>query len=98
MALRYLGNLVVSVAYDDRGFYRASVGEGGEFWRGTVRPPAGGFGPSIAYDSPLAYDAVARAAVSFALDERPDFEDAAYAGPHGGEFRRPSGRPYARLH
>jgi hypothetical protein len=89
MARRYVGNLAVSITYDDRNFYRASVSGNGMTWKGTVGAPAAGFGPGIAYDSPKAYDQAARAAVSFALDEMPDLESAFYSGPHAGKFRRP---------
>lgn len=98
MARRFLGNLVVNVTYDDRNFYRVSVSGGTARWKGTVGPPQFGYGPGVAYDSPQAYDEVVRAAVSFALNEQPDLEDEAFAGPHGGQFRRPGGKPYARLH
>jgi hypothetical protein len=38
-------------------------------WTGFVNPPPAGFGRGIAYDSPRAYDQVARAAISFADDD-----------------------------
>lgn len=89
MARRYLGNLAISVTYDDRDFYRASVSGNGVIWKGTLRPTAAGFGPGVAYDSPRAYDEIARSAVSFAIDEYPELEDAIHSGPHAGKFRRP---------
>jgi hypothetical protein len=98
MARRYLGKLANIVVYHDRGHYRASVIGGGLSWKGTVGAPAAGFGPGIAYDSDRAYDQIAQAAVSFALDEKPDLEEVAFAGPHGGQFRRPGGKTYARLY
>lgn len=72
MATRYSGNLQVSVVYDDQNFYRTSVSRSGKLlWRGRVNPAPAGFGPGVAYDSPEAYDEVARTALSFADHESP---------------------------
>jgi hypothetical protein len=71
MAKRYSGNLQINVVYDDRGHYRTAVSSGGKLlWSGTVRPAPAGFGPGVAYDSPQAYDQIARSALSYADDER----------------------------
>ena len=69
MATRYSGNLRISVLFDDRGDYRAGVTDGKRRWRGRVGAPAAGFGTGVAFDSPRAYDDVARAALSFADNE-----------------------------
>jgi len=40
MAKRFSGSLQISVVYDDRNHYRATVAHAGEFlWRGIVTPP-----------------------------------------------------------
>lgn len=62
MAIRYCGNQSIRVVYLDSGVYRCSTA--GQSL--TLHPPAAGFGPGIAYDSPEAYDQTARAAISFA--------------------------------
>ena len=70
MAKRYSGNLQINVAYDDRGHYRTSVSRGGtNLWHGRVDPAPSGFGPGVAYDSPQAYDQIARSTLAFADDE-----------------------------
>ena len=81
MAKRYSGKLQINVSYDDRGYYRTSVSCGDTIirhgrevpapplWRGRVNPAPAGFGPGIAYDSPQAYDEVAKSALSFADHE-----------------------------
>jgi len=74
MAKRYSGNLQINVAYDNRNFYRTSVGRAGKsLWQGTVGPVVRG----IASDSPQAYDEVASAALSFADQEVRGLGDAA---------------------
>lgn len=66
MAKRYSGDLQINVIWDERGFYRTSVSQGGKsLWRGTVGPVESG----VAKDSSQAYDEVASAALSFADDE-----------------------------
>jgi hypothetical protein len=73
MAKRYSGSLQINVSYDNRGFYRTSVSEGGKkLWSGQVNPAPAGFGVGVAYDSPQAYDEIARSALSFADHEVPD--------------------------
>jgi len=70
MAKRYSGDLQINVVYDDKGHYRTSVSRGGKLlWRGGVNPAPAGFGPGVAYDSPKAYDEIARSALTFADDE-----------------------------
>lgn len=78
MAIRFSGNCKVSVKYTDRGDYRCSVSCGEVSTRLTVNPPASGYGPGVAYDSPQAYDSAARAAISFAIH---DSEDGDYYRP-----------------
>lgn len=74
MAKRYSGKATVTVSYEDRGDYKASVAIGKRnVWRGRIGAPAAGFGRGIAYDSPKAYDSTAHAALSFA-DEDTDGE------------------------
>ena len=88
MAERFSGDLKINVEYDDRGFYRTSVSrEGRVLWRGRVRPPAAGFGRGVAYDSPEAYDETARAALSFADDEKQAGDSAETIGS-GWKIRR----------
>lgn len=70
MAKRYSGDLQISLVYNDRNFYRASVSHNGRvLWKGNVSPAPAGFGPGIAYDSPRAFDAIASSALAFADDE-----------------------------
>lgn len=70
MATRYSGNLRISVVYDDRGGdYRVGVTDGTHRWRGRVRPAPAGFGAGVAYDSPRAYDEIARSALAFAASD-----------------------------
>ena len=44
-------------------------------WVGKISPAPAGFGRGVAYDSAKAYDEIARAAVSFAIDENPGLEE-----------------------
>ena len=77
MAKRYSGNATIRLTYDDSvqsingaGFYRVTIAVAGRsVWSGIVNPAPAGFGPGIAYDSPLAYDDTARAALAFAVAE-----------------------------
>jgi len=70
MAKRYSGRAVITVLYQDRGDYKATVAIGKRnVWSGRIGAPASGFGRGIAYDSPAAYDRTAEAALSFAEDE-----------------------------
>lgn len=70
MAKRYSGKAVITVTYEDRGDYKASVAIGKRnVWSGRIGAPAAGFGRGIAYDSPKAYDSTAHAALSFADDD-----------------------------
>ena len=75
MAIRYSGGLKINVVYRDAGDYRAVVTEYGHGASRRnkavvfVRPAASGFGRGIAYDSPKAYDEIARSALSFAVDD-----------------------------
>ena len=71
MAKRYSGELTISVTYTDQGDYRCAVSKGGRVrWRGRVRPAPAGFGRGVAYDSPKAYDEVAKSALAFADDDK----------------------------
>lgn len=77
MAKRYSGRLVVTVTYDDRGHYAYTISSGGKTLvpRDTIpASPRAGYATGIASDSPLAYDGVARSAISYAVDEHPDLD------------------------
>src|SRR5271154_2102197 len=87
MTTRYSGKITIRVLYDDRG-YKASVTDGHYTWRGYIDPPASGFGPGIAYDSPRAYDSAAHAALSFANDEMGDLSEIAEYADGGWIIRR----------
>jgi hypothetical protein len=85
MAYRYCGSVRVRVELNTSTHppsYRCRV----KATTVHVRAPACGFGPGIAYDSALAYDATAHAALSFADDatdgaatEGCDFNDSGWA-------------------
>lgn len=72
MARRYIGRATVTVIYRDGGYYDCTVAVDGTRWTGQVNPPAAGYGPGVAYDSPEAHDSVASAAASFASTPAPD--------------------------
>jgi hypothetical protein len=99
MAKRYSGDLQISVTYDDRGFYRTSVSSRGKLlWRGQVRPAPSDFGPGIAYDSPQAYDEIARSALAFADNEERGLADGAEFDENlTGYLIRRSPRPKASM-
>lgn len=64
MAKRYIGDAVVTIVYHDSGDYRGTVRAGDHSWHfEDLHAPRMGF--SFAYDSPEAYDEMARSAVSF---------------------------------
>lgn len=71
MAKRYIGDAVVTIKYHDatstrQDDYRGTVSAGGYSWRfDGLRAAPAGFGPGIGYDSPEAYDEMAKSAVSF---------------------------------
>ena len=73
MAHRYSGTVRIDVSYfggADGRHYDCSVYAIGEKpWHGGVGAAPAGFGPGVAYDSPAAYDSIARSALSFAADE-----------------------------
>jgi len=92
MATRYSGDLKITIVYDDRGFYRCSISKDGrKLWRGNVKPPANGFGTGVSYDSEKAYDKVAKAAVSFADNEKRGLGDNAEYDNYGFKIRRIKG-------
>lgn len=102
MATRYSGDVKVSVLYRDQGDYRAVVSAPGEKPEVVfVRPAASGFGRGVAYDSPEAYDEIARSAISLAnrpFDDRAEFGDSGLVvrRTQGGAFvgtRRRTGTP-----
>jgi len=93
VALRYSGLVKISVVYRDQGDYRAVVTlndpedyrrhplpqfrKKAPSWTGFIRPAPAGFGRGVAYDSPQAYDEIARSALSFAdhdLQNQADYE------------------------
>lgn len=65
MARRFSGNVTIQVVYCDKGDYRCRVTFGPHVVTLNVNPPVSGFG-GHAYDSPEAYDEVARSALAFA--------------------------------
>lgn len=86
MAKRYSGDLQITVVYDDRGHYRASVSRGGvKLWRGAVRPPRS---LTYAVDSEHGYDEAARAALAFADHDRSGIGDHAEMDDAGYKVRR----------
>lgn len=69
MATRYIGNAVIRISYRDAGDYSGTVSVPGSatvWYFGGLRPPMLGF--DVGYDSPVAYDRMASAAVSFGSD------------------------------
>jgi hypothetical protein len=80
-AIRYIGNVSIRIEYTGNATddyvctLRGRTSDGGPTVTGkckvTVRAPAAGFGPGIAYDSPEAFDSTARAALAFAADGAP---------------------------
>jgi len=92
MAIRYSGNVTIRLTYKDAHFWHGEyVAEGyygrvivnGQGYSSEVRPPLSGFGSGIAYDSPEAYDEIARSMVAFAGCEHPEVFEAS-----DGEIRR----------
>lgn len=89
MAKRYSGRVVVNVVYRDQGDYKYTVSKGGRTLdSGFVREPASGFGRGVSSDSPSAYDQTARAALSFALNDRKVDESDIDDGPDGAVVSR----------
>jgi hypothetical protein len=94
-AVRYSGSVRIELTYQDSdGCYDGKVVVGGHTYGVSVGPPASGYGPGIAYDSPEAYDRAARAALSFAAadlewgDGRDHFTPAAEVSEGGWVIRR----------
>jgi len=83
MAIRYSGSLRIAVAFDDRrNAYKASVSHRGRsLWSGYVGAPASS---RLAVDNPLAYDAAARAALSFARHDAAEVDQFADYDERGG--------------
>jgi hypothetical protein len=70
-AVRYGGSVRIELTYQDSdGCYDGKVVVGGHTYSISVGPPASGYGPGIAYDSPEAYDRAAHAALSFAAADK----------------------------
>ena len=66
-AVRYSGSVRIELTYQDSdGCYDGKVVVDGHTYSVSVGPPASGYGPGVAYDSPEAYDRAAHAALSFA--------------------------------
>jgi hypothetical protein len=66
-AVRYSGSVRIELTYEDSdGCYDGKVVVDGHTYSVSVGPPASGYGPGVAYDSPEAYDRAAHAALSFA--------------------------------
>jgi hypothetical protein len=77
MAKRYSGLARVHLTYEDQGTYWVRISLGPRtLWNARLFPPSGGFGEGVAFDSALAYDRVARAALGFADSEKVDLSDA----------------------
>ena len=73
MAKRYSGDLVVHILYHDDDSYKGYVkGPGGTYKFDDLHAPAMGLGSGVAYDSPKAYDKMARAAIGFATYDKED--------------------------
>ena len=73
MATRISGRLKLSVTYRDAGHYTGSITHNGrQLYKATLNPPASGFGRGVSYDSPEAYDSVARSLLSFGINETED--------------------------
>lgn len=93
--MRYRGSVRIELSYDDSdGCYDGEVIVGGHTYSVAVGPPASGYGPGIAYDSPEAYDRAAHAALSFAAadiewgDGCDIFTPAAEIGANGWAIHR----------
>lgn len=66
MAVRYIGDAVIRITYRDRGDYAGSVCVGKKCWHfDELYAPMIGHGSGVAYDSSIAYDRMAAAAVGF---------------------------------
>ena len=100
-AVRYSGSVRIELTYQDSdGCYDGKVVVDSHTYSVSVGPPASGYGPGVAYDSPEAYDRAAHAALSFAAadlewgDGSDIFTPAAEVGANGWVIRRarPSGR------
>jgi hypothetical protein len=64
MAIRYIGDAVIRITYRDCGDYAGTVTANGHTWRfADLHAPRCGF--QFAYDSPRAYDEMARSATTF---------------------------------
>ena len=94
-AVRYSGSVRIELTYQDSdGCYDGKVVVSGHTYSVAVGPPASGYGPGIAYDSPEAYDRAAHAALSFAAadtewgDGCDIFTPAAEVGEDGWVIRR----------
>jgi hypothetical protein len=94
-AVRYSGSVRIELTYQDSdGCYDGKVVVGAQTYGVSVGPPASGYGPGVAYDSPEAYDRAAHAALSFAAadtewgDGCDIFTPAADIGPSGWIIRR----------
>lgn len=83
MAIRYSGSLKIAVSFDDRrNAYKASVSrKGRSLWSGYVGAPASS---RLAVDNPLAYDAAAHAALSFASSDGVEVDQFADYDARGG--------------
>jgi hypothetical protein len=66
-AVRYSGSVRIELTYQDSdSCYDGKVVVDTHTYSVSVGPPAIGYGPGVAYDSPEAYDRAAHAALSFA--------------------------------
>ena len=100
-AVRYSGSVRIELTYQDSdSCYDGKVVVDTHTYSVSVGPPAIGYGPGVAYDSPEAYDRAAHAALSFAAADTEwgegcdIFTPAAELDANGLVIRRarPSGR------
>jgi len=100
MAKRYSGDLTVQIVYHDDDTYRGYVkGPGGIYKFKDLRAPRIGLGAGVGYDSPKAYDQMARAAISFATYDKEDIGYPEYnADGTDAKVQRSSGRRRKRAY
>ena len=94
-AVRYSGSVWIELTCQDSDrCYDGKVVVGGHTYGVSVGPPAIGYGPGVAFDSPEAYDRAAHAALSFAAADlewgagSDLFTPAAEVGEDGWVIRR----------
>lgn len=102
-AIRYCGDHVIRVDYMDNlpgDYYRCRISlDGTHLCAITVRAPASGFGPGVAYDSSEAFDSTTLAAIAFADDDKLLDEGRLDFAPNGSSYflRRKRDLPQSEL-